>query len=247
VATVLLFDIDGTLVLTGGAGGRAMSLAFEEIFGIADAMTGIPLAGRTDAWLLASAAKAHGIVPDPLTSARLESSYIAHLSRELERSGPPSAPPSERERSRGKPWKGILPGVGPLLDTLGARDDVHLALLTGNSEAGARVKLEYFDLWRYFRSGAFGDTVFDRNDLLPDAISRVRACGFPVVSASHVVVIGDTPLDVACAAHGGARSIAVATGGHSLAELEAAGADAAFETLSDTESVLKEIERLTGH
>jgi phosphoglycolate phosphatase-like HAD superfamily hydrolase len=215
-------------VLTGGAGGRAMSLAFQEVFGIADAFAGLPLSGRTDAWLLATAAQAHGIVPDPVTTARFESSYLTHLSREIERPGP---------------RKGIMPGVRTLLDMLAARDDAHLALLTGNYEAGARLKLEYFDLWRYFRCGAFGDTVFDRNHLLPDAISRVRACGFSVVSSSHVVVIGDTPLDVACAQAGGARSIAVATGSHSVEDLRAAGADAAFETLVDIDAVLNEIWR----
>ena len=203
-----------------------MSLAFEDVFGIPNAFDGIPLPGRTDAWLLAAAATAHGLVPDAAARARFETSYLTHLAEEIEH-------PGSRKR--------IMPGVVALLDVLTARADAHLALLTGNYEAGARIKLEYFDLWRYFRCGAFGDTVLDRNHLLPDAVSRVRACGFPVTSASQVVVIGDTPLDVACAAANGARSIAVATGSHPVADLRAAGADVVFETLADTNEVLNEI------
>lgn len=229
--SVLLFDIDGTLLLTGGAGGRAMSRAFEDVFGIPNAFDGLEMGGRTDAWLVTTAARAHGLTCSPDALSRFEAAYLAYLARELQRPGP---------------RKGIMPGIGSLLDALAGRDDAHLALLTGNYEAGARIKLEYFDLWRYFRCGAFGDTVFDRNHLLPDAISQVRACGISVVSASHVVVIGDTPLDVACAAAGGARSIAVATGSHGAEELAAAGADVVFETLADTESVLQTISCLTS-
>ena len=100
-----------------------------------------------------------------------------------------------------------MPGVRPLLDALAARDDVYLALLTGNYEDAARAKLEYFDLWRYFPCGAFGDDAPDRNGLLPKALATIRACGGPVKSRRlDVVVIGDTPLDVECAA--AARAIA---------------------------------------
>ena len=94
-----------------------------------------------------------------------------------------------------------MPGVRELLDALSRRDDVYLALLTGNYEEAARLKLEYFDLWRYFSCGAFGDDAPDRNGLLPKALARVAACGGPAASARRAsVVIGDTPLDVACAA-----------------------------------------------
>jgi len=201
LSTVILFDIDGTLVLTGGAGGRAMSLAFDEIFAIPDAFNGIPLPGRTDAWILADAVAAHGIPPGSPDLARFRDVYLRHLARELERPAP------------GK-RKGTMPGVPALLDALAQRDDAYLALLTGNYEDAARLKLEYFDLW------------------------RIGACGGPSVPASRVVVIGDTPLDVACAAAGGARSIAVATGSHSVGELIASGADVVLEDLSDTPRVL---------
>lgn len=224
--TVILFDIDGTLVLTGGAGGRAFSLAFEEIFGIRDAFAGIAMPGRTDAWILATAAEAHGIRPGAADLARFHSAYFLHLARELHRPGP---------------RKGIMPGVTALLDALAGRSDAYLALLTGNYQTSARLKLEYFDLWRYFRCGAFGDDAIDRNGLLPRAVALIGARGGPAVAASQCVVVGDTPLDVGCAAAGGARSVAVATGGHGVDELKAAGADVVFEDLSRTDEVLAAI------
>jgi phosphoglycolate phosphatase len=221
---VILFDIDGTLVLTGGAGGRAMTLAFEDLFKVSDAFRNMPMAGRTDSWILADAAAAHAIAPDAL--ARFPEVYLAHLTREIAR---PAA------------GKNVMPGVHALLDALAHRPDVYLALLTGNYEDAARVKLEHFDLWRYFRCGAFGDKAPDRNGLLPRALARVLACGGPAVPATDVVVIGDTPLDVACAAASGARSIAVATGGYDVDALRAAGADVVFEDLSDLDAVLAAI------
>ncbi|HZR26159.1 MAG TPA: HAD family hydrolase [Vicinamibacterales bacterium] len=224
--TLVLFDIDGTLVLTGGAGGRAMASAFEELFAIADAFRGIPMPGRTDAWIVSDAVAAHGIASDSPALAQFPKVYLRHLRHELAQPPPP-----------GKRY-GVMPGVRELLDALVDRDDVYLALLTGNYEATARIKLEAFDLWRYFECGAFGDDAPDRNGLLPRAIDRVVACGGPRVEPQSVVVIGDTPLDVACAKAGGARSIAVATGGHGVDELRASGADVVFEDLTDLEAVL---------
>src|SRR6478672_7515384 len=152
-ASLILFDIDGTLVLTGGAGRRAMSLAFADVLGVRDAFDGLPMAGRTDSWILADAAAAHGIQTDSPTLARFEEVYIRRLQEEIGKAGD----------SR----KGVMPGVRELLDALAPRNDVFLALLTGNFEEAARIKLEYFDLWRYFRCGAFGDAAPDRNGLLP--------------------------------------------------------------------------------
>ena len=139
--------------------------------------------------------------------------------------------------------KGLMPGVRALLDVLHCRDDVYVALLTGNYEEGARIKLEYFDLWRYFRCGAFGDDAPQRDGLVSKALERIAASGGPSFSAADAVVIGDTPLDVACAAFCGARSIAVATGSHTLDELRAAGADIVFQDLSNTHKVVAAILR----
>jgi phosphoglycolate phosphatase len=224
VTSLILFDIDGTLVLTGGAGGRAMSLAFHEIFGVRDALNGIAMAGRTDAWILADALTAHHIASDPAALVGFREAYLRHLAIELDKPGA---------------RKGLMPGVRELLDALRRRDDVYLALLTGNYEEGARIKLEYFDLWRYFPCGAFGDDAPQRDGLVTKALERIAASGGPSFSAADAVVIGDTPLDVACAAFCGARSIAVATGSHSVDQLRAAGADVVMKDLGDTTAVLR--------
>jgi phosphoglycolate phosphatase-like HAD superfamily hydrolase len=201
-----------------------MSLAFEDVLGIRDAFDGLPMAGRTDSWILADAVAAHGIQLDASTLARFQEVYLGRLVAQIE--------------TPGDSRKGIMPGIRELLDALADRDDVYLALLTGNFEAAARIKLEYFGLWRYFRCGAFGDAAPDRNGLLPRAVSTVAACGGPTFAATDAVVIGHTPLDIACAKFSSARSIGVATGMHSVAELRAAGADIVFADLSDTRSVL---------
>ena len=225
---VILFDIDGTLVLTGGAGVRAMSRAFEDVFSIPDAFRNVPMPGRTDAGILSDAAAIHRISPDDEAFGRFRDVYLGHLRLEIEQPGP---------------RKGVMPGVRSLLDALERRDDMYLALLTGNYEAAARVKLEYFDLWRYFRCGAFGDGAPDRNGLFPRAVSAIRSQGGPEIAPSEVFVVGDTPLDVACAARSGAVSIAVATGGYDVGALHAAGANVVLQDLSDTAHVL---ELLTG-
>jgi phosphoglycolate phosphatase len=208
-----------------------MSHAFEEVFGIPGAFHGAQMAGRTDSWIVSDALAAHGIAADDARVSGYPDVYLKHLAREL----PTPAP--------GK-FHGLMPGIVPLLDALAARPHIYLALLTGNYEPAARMKLEHFDLWKYFACGAFGDAAPDRNGLLSRAIARVAQCGGPAVVPSQVVIVGDTPLDVAVAIAGGARSIGVATGSSSLAELQAAGADVVFPDLSEMERVLAAIDRL---
>jgi phosphoglycolate phosphatase-like HAD superfamily hydrolase len=204
-----------------------MNRAFEEIFRIPDAFRGIPMPGRTDSWILSDAAAIHDIPRDSPDLARFRALYLRQLARELDLPHPPHL------------RKGVMPGVRELLDALAARDDVYVALLTGNYEDAARLKLEHFDLWRYFDCGAFGDDAPDRNGLLPRALAAVRACAGHDIAAADAVIVGDTPLDVACAAAGGARSIGVATGSHSTDDLRAAGADHVFEDLGDVDAVLR--------
>jgi phosphoglycolate phosphatase-like HAD superfamily hydrolase len=214
-------------VLTGGAGGRAMSCAFHELFERPRVFDTIPLAGRTDTWLLHAALDAAGIPRDDSRVKRFPDIYVGHLAREILADPPPGSP------------KGVLPGVRALLDALAGCGAIHVGLLTGNYERGARVKLEHFDLWKSFSGGAFGDEEPDRNALFARALASVRAAGGPAVSAADVVIVGDTPFDVEVASRGGARSIAVATGRHSVGELREAGADVVFEDLTDTEAVLR--------
>ena len=223
MARLILFDIDGTLVLTGGAGARAMALACAEVFGVHDGFGSVPMAGRTDAWIIAQFAQAHGVSCDASIFRRVHDSYIDHLTREVIAPGP---------------RKGILAGVRPLLDTLASQDTAYVALLTGNFEQGARIKLQHFGLWDYFRAGAFGDEAHDRNGLLWTALARVQAAGGPAARPSDVVIVGDTPLDIAVAVAGGARSIGVATGSYTETELRASGADVVFADLSNLEAVL---------
>jgi len=221
---LILFDIDGTLVLSGGAGARAMASAFADVFGLPDTFGTLNFAGRTDAWIVAQIAASHAAVSDPVVLRRFHDVYVEHLSREITRPGPK---------------KGVLPGVRELLDRLAGRDDAFLALQTGNFERGAQVKLEYFDLWRYFPCGAFGDAAQERNALLAAAIERVVACGGPRFAPEQAVIVGDTPLDVAVAKAGGARSVAVATGFYGLEALCASGADVVLEDLQDLKEAVE--------
>ena len=209
-------------MLTGGAGQRAMARAFEELFTVPDAFRDIPMAGRTDTWVLSNAAAAHGILPSALSA--FQDAYLAHLERELEDPNP---------------RKTMMPGIRRLLDTLASREDMYLALLTGNYEKAARLKLEHFDLWRYFSCGAFADDAADRDSLLPKALERIRACGGPAVQPADVIVVGDTPHDVACALAAGARPVGVATGPFSVQQLRESGAETVFEDLSDTDAFLR--------
>ena len=221
---LVLFDIDGTLVLTGRAGIRAMNRACEEVIGHVGALDGIPVAGRTDWIILHDALGAIGHALDDDLFARLRDAYVGHL--------------EEAIAEPGEGVKAVMPGIRPLLDTLAARPDVFLALLTGNFERSARIKLAHFDLWRYFRCGAFGDDAADRNALVPFALERAKGCGLEAIPPESIFVIGDTPHDVACARAVCAVPIAVATGTFSVDELRASGADIAFADLSDMEAVM---------
>ena len=226
--TLVLFDIDGTLVLTGGAGIRAMNRAGQAVLGAVGLLDGIQVAGRTDWIILQDAVRKRGRVLDDDLFARLRDEYLARLREEI-------AEPGEGV-------KGVMPGVRELLTRLQSRKDVVLGLLTGNFEQGARLKLEHFDLWRHFKCGAFGDDAADRNALVPFAVERARGCGAGDVPYERVLVIGDTPHDVACADAVGAVPVAVATGNYSVDQLRETGAAIVLEDLSDTEGFLQIME-----
>lgn len=224
MSKVVLFDIDGTLVLTGGAGMRAMNRACEEIAGATDALHEVPVAGRTDWIILHDAMHKLGRELEAQLLDSIRTRYVRYLEEEIQH--------------RGHGIKSVLPGVRELLDQLASRDDVFLGLVTGNFEEGARIKLEYFDLWRYFRCGAYGDDAQDRNALVPVALERARACGLNATAAAPVLVVGDTPHDVACARAAGAIPVGVATGSYSVEEIKASGADVVFRDLSDPSAFL---------
>jgi phosphoglycolate phosphatase-like HAD superfamily hydrolase len=230
---LVLFDIDGTLVLTGRAGVRAMNRACREIvgdsFGQRPALDGVPVAGRTDWAILHDALRPAGREMDDELFQRLRDVYVSMLREEI--------------LSPGQGVKSVMPGVHGLLEMLSARSDVFLGLLTGNFEQGARIKLEHFNLWHYFKCGAFGDDAADRNALVPFAVDRARSSGLQRIAPGDVFVVGDTPHDVACARAAAAVPIAVATGSFSAADLRESGADVVFDDLSDASAFQRVIDR----
>lgn len=224
---LVLFDIDGTLLLSGGAGVRSMTRAFESIFGIPDGFAGMVIAGRTDRYLLSTAMARAGLPETEEAHARFHASYLPILAGEI------------REQGSGR--YGVMPGVEALLSALQERDDVHLALLTGNYEQAAQIKLAHFGLNDFFHWGVFGEESPDRNVLGLIALARAEARRVPAGAREKPVVIGDTPDDIACAHAAGALALAVATGSYSVEQLQEAGADIALPDLSDTEAVLETI------
>ncbi len=224
---VILFDIDGTLIFTGGAGSRGMSRAFRDVYRVEDGLDGIPMAGRTDPVILQDALTRHGLHPSGNRLGEFRAAYYRNLQEEL------ADPPATAR---------VLPGVVDLLAALATRPATITALLTGNFSDTARLKLEHFGLWRWFVFGAYGEDAAERAALVPVAMDRARAHGVSPILPADVVVIGDTPLDVACGRVNGARTIGVATGDASLAALEAAGADASLPDLSDAAGVLAVLE-----
>ena len=220
--SLVLFDIDGTLLLSGGAGVRAMTRTFEEVFGVPNAFENADVAGRTDTFLLSSALTRHG-VPDTATAhARFRDVYVPILKEEI------AQPPQGRT--------GLMPGIKELLDALRARDAMHVALLTGNFEGAAYTKLGHFGIEEYFEWGAFGDESPDRNELARVARRRALERAVPRDAVERAVVIGDTPHDIACARAIGARVVAVATGNYSVDQL--AEADVVLPDMSATSEIL---------
>lgn len=220
---LLLFDIDGTLIATGGAGLRAMTRALQTVCEVPDEIHRVALAGRTDSIILRDVLSSTAQQLDDALCGRIRETYSTFLRDEL-------------AASDGGP--GVLPGVPALLAALGARDDVTLGLLTGNFSEAAEIKLRFYDLWHYFGWGAFGDDAYDRNDLLAVALERYRRRTSTAIEPDAVLIVGDTPRDVACARAGGARCLSVATGIYSADDLRASGADEVLDDLSDTSGFL---------
>jgi phosphoglycolate phosphatase-like HAD superfamily hydrolase len=218
---LLLFDIDGTLMHSGGAGARALTRALFEVFGLKDALAGVRLNGQTDPQIVTDALSRAGLLADDERRTQLEALYLTYLAREIVTS----------ERAC------LMPGVHALLDHLAGRCDVILGLLSGNIEPGARIKLSRFDLNRYFSCGGFGSDSHVRRDLVPIALERARHLHGVRLTPKDVVVVGDTERDVDCGRHAGARTLAVATGCVAESVLREAGPDMFFANLADTERV----------
>jgi phosphoglycolate phosphatase len=205
---LVLFDIDGTLVDCGGQARVAFATALDAIFGETGPIDEYDFSGKTDTRIIVDLMTAAGRSRDEVlaTLPRLKNEYLDTLDRSL-----------ERDRMR------VLPGIESLLEHLAERNDIVLALLTGNFERGARIKLSRHDLNRYFGFGSFGDGVFDRNDLPPIALQRALQATQRRFRPDEALIVGDSVLDVACARANGLACLAVATGRTAREELAAAG------------------------
>jgi phosphoglycolate phosphatase-like HAD superfamily hydrolase len=228
---VVLFDIDGTILSTAGAGRRAVTRALREVFGV-PVHEGHEFDGKTDPQIVRELMELGGI-PAQQIAARLPDAltrYVEELGVELGDDGD------------GAHADKVYPGIRELLDVLEARDDVLLGLLTGNVREGAMAKLRAVGIDpARFKVGAFGSDHADRPEL--PAIARQRAeviLGRPV-HGQDVVVIGDTPADMGCGRGIGARAVGVATGRYTVEQLRDCQASAVFADLSDTEAVVQAI------
>jgi phosphoglycolate phosphatase-like HAD superfamily hydrolase len=225
---LLLFDIDGTLVDTAGAGLAALHNGLRDAFPdlCQEPLPALDLRGATDAGVIRQLFVDCGIELNPTNQARFTSAYLACLQAGL------SSPTGSREPV-------LLPGVAGLLQRLAVHpDQFSLGLLTGNMEEGAFTKLRHFQIDRYFRFGAYGLDREHRDELGPIALERAHAFTGRKFSGRETVIIGDTPRDIQCAQAFGARCLAVATGGFAIDALTPHGADAVLPDLTAADSIL---------
>ncbi len=221
---LLLWDIDGTLVLTGGAGMRAMNRAFSDLFDVKDALKGVNMAGRTDTSIIQDAIEKFDIPYTEQIFQQYKELYYRYITEEIESDHPD---------------KTVMTGVNELLDKLDKREDVVLALLTGNWEKSGRIKLAHFDLDRYFVFGAFADDSGIRNDLYPFAVKRFQERYGFAPDKKQTFIIGDTPADINCAKPHGVVSVGVAAAHYDRHELLRYEPDYIFDDLSDLDEVIK--------
>jgi phosphoglycolate phosphatase-like HAD superfamily hydrolase len=194
---LILFDIDGTLIHTGGAGVKAFAHAFRTLFDVPEATRDVQFAGRTDTSLARELFTRHQIDPSPRNLGEFFDCYVFWLDHML-------------SQNRG----GIFPGVSEFMDDLCRLEQTPaIGLLTGNIRLGAEIKLRHYDIWEVFQTGAFANDHEDRNELAVIARHRAGELLRTHLAGEEILVIGDTPHDVRCARAIGARMLAVATGG----------------------------------
>lgn len=223
--TLVLWDIDGTLIASLGAGFRAMERACEQQFGVKCDLGKISWAGRTDTWITSEVLRCINLPVTPENVQAYLDAYLTLLPIEL---------------ANGQQGE-VLPGVLEILETLHQHEGVAQGLLTGNQERGAQFKLTHYQLWDYFQFGAYADDSPLRNDLGPHAQRRARELHGVNFAPERTFIIGDTPHDIECGKVIGAQTIAVATGDYTLAELKAHTPTATFADFSDTSAFLKAV------
>lgn len=217
---LLLFDIDGTLVDTGGKGMAALRKTALEVFG-GDGPP-LDLAGSTDLGILENLYVHFGIEQSVEKTHAFFEAYHRHLADSLE-----SNPGEGR----------VLDGAVDLLESLVTKQHAQLALLTGNTSLGAQIKLRHYGLGQHFSFGAFGSDRANRNELGMIALERALAITGRQYHPDRTLIIGDTPKDIACAHAIGARCLAVATGQFNADQLTEAGADWVIGSLREIELV----------
>jgi phosphoglycolate phosphatase-like HAD superfamily hydrolase len=224
-----LFDVDGTLIYAHGAGRLALTRALQDTYGTAGPADLYDSRGKTDPQIVLELMTAAGI-PRATVQARLGDcfqTYVRHL-EELIATGHPVD---------------VMPGITEIVQALSSRPDALVGVLTGNIEGGARAKLRPTGLLSYFRIGAFGSDDANRRRLPGVARERARALVGHEVPFHHMVVIGDTPLDIDCARACGAVAVAVATGFHTTTELAACSPDLLFSDFSHVNATLLALTR----
>ncbi len=224
---LVLFDIDGTILDSGGTAARAFLDALTEVFGTRLERNGYSFAGKTDPQIARDLLTRAGVPPERVEEG-LPFVWESYLTRFRES--------CHRDRTT------VFPGVQALIDRLDEHPDVVLGLLTGNLEEGARLKLAaagiHFDR---FVAGAFGSDHADRRALPAVAVERAERLSSRRFQGREIVIIGDTPHDIACGEHLGVLTIAVATGSYGVEDLAACGPDHLFASLEDTAAVLEAI------
>jgi phosphoglycolate phosphatase-like HAD superfamily hydrolase len=216
--TVLLFDVDGTLVTTGGVGRRALEIAFERSFGRRDACRTFRLDGMTDRAIVRTGLQAIAVEPTEALIDRILADYLLVLAEEV------AAATDATYR--------LHAGMATTLDAAGAQREVAVGLGTGNIREGARIKLQRVGIYDRFGFGGFGCDAEDRTSLIRRGAERGATKLGADLADCRVVVIGDTPKDVAAARAIGAESVGVGTGSFSADQLLASGATHAFPNLA---------------
>jgi phosphoglycolate phosphatase-like HAD superfamily hydrolase len=229
VGRLVLFDIDGTILLTAGAGRRAILAALGEELPVLEPMARVRFDGKTDPQIVAELLEIAGS-PEARESERVQvlcRRYVRHLARELDH-------PASKTT--------LMPGILELLDRLEEEEGVVLGLLTGNVAEGAALKLRSggIDPAR-FRVGAYGSDAANRTELPPIAARRAVPFFGREPAGAEVVILGDTPADISCGSCINARAVAVATGSYSVADLAACAPHAVFDDFRDTARVLEAI------
>lgn len=221
---LILFDIDGTLITSGGAGERSLRMAVKDCFGAEDDLKGIEIAGRTDTGIARQLFARYDMEQTAENTRAFFERYLHHLSTQL-------------GRSKGT----LLPGTLELLNALRTRPHVAVALLTGNLSRGAEIKLTHYGIWEYFEFGAYADDNADRNRLGPFAQARALEKHGVEFSPGDTYVLGDTPHDVDCGRAFGAKTVAIATGNYTREQLAARNPDFLFDDLSDVAGVIAKL------